>query len=199
MARTPTGTQFRRGPGLALGALLALAVMTSSCSSRHAGGDVPQAGTSPVLGDSGGQSGGGTGAARGSTLASVRVSGDIQATLALRELARPYVFNPPPGGLSVTWTDGSGNVFGLGTPAFEGTERTGDARVVTLNVMRGSAGPGTFLSQGGDCTITIDRVTSTTVEGSAACRHMESLVGEVRVDVRARFAATVPEGSSGLP
>lgn len=119
--------------------------------------------------------------------AAVEVSGDLRASLDLKELITPAVFQPPPGGLAINWKDDERDLFGIGGTSFTGSQDTTEELVLSLAV-NDANGFHNFISSAGECTITIDRADPTGVEGSFDCTNLGN--GADTIDATGTFSAS---------
>jgi hypothetical protein len=118
-----------------------------------------------------------------------QLSGDVEVERSLRELITA-VYSPPPGGLAVVWTAGGtdASTIGIGGSSFVGTRETSPMLSLTIAAQTDD-GLASFLSVGGECSVTIDMAVDNELAGSFTCRDLTGSLGEV-VDVSASFAAT---------
>ncbi|HEY7661033.1 MAG TPA: hypothetical protein VIC58_10595 [Actinomycetota bacterium] len=121
--------------------------------------------------------------------ASFTLSGDVVASGTIDDLVSA-IYVPPPGGMAIVWTAGGTNAttLGIGGAAFTGTQPTAPTLVLTLTADT-DEGISSFVSDDGECSITIDAATPERITGAFTCRGLRSATGEV-VDVTGSFTAT---------
>lgn len=154
-----------------LGAALASAVLLVGC-----GGD--EDGTAVVDGEGDqppGRLAGGE--------ASLEVSGDLDAALRL-QLRPDSVYSAPPGGMSLSYDDDAGSFLGIGGETAPGEQPTSLQLVLTITV----EGESVFVSEGGECTVDVERADATGVEGSFSCTDLANETASI--DAAGTFTAS---------
>jgi len=126
------------------------------------------------------------------TLSSGRVelhmTGDVRAQATLSNLVTGFS-SAPPGGFALVVTAGGADAtaVGIGGGTFIGTEPT--APTLTLSIaVQSDAGFLAFISNDGECSITLDVADASHLDGSFRCADLRSASGEV-VDVSGSFDA----------
>jgi hypothetical protein len=111
------------------------------------------------------------------------VTGDIESSFVMNSLGGNTIWQPPNGGMALTWIDHMGNAFGVGGQVFKGTKKT-----ATLLVASMAFDQSLFSSTGGECTITIGKARTASMSGSISCKDL-SQTGK-SVSVTGTFEAT---------
>lgn len=120
--------------------------------------------------------------------ATFSVTGDVRANAVLPTLISS-IYTPPPGGMSIVWTDGGtdASVLGIGGLSFVGSKPTAPTLILTFTTQTDAA-ISTFVSMAGECTITIGVATPDELAGAFTCADLSGSEGRV-VDVTGTFAA----------
>lgn len=119
----------------------------------------------------------------------LQLSGNIELETTITELISG-VYAPPPGGMALVWTAGGtdATTVGIGGTSFTGIRRTAVELSLTIAAQT-SDGIASFLSNAGECTVTIDVATRSQLAGRFACQDLEDPTGVV-VDAVGSFRAT---------
>lgn len=117
--------------------------------------------------------------------ATVEVSGDVQVSATL-DLRPNSIYAAAPGGMSLSYDDEAGNFLGVGGQTFTGTRST--SLQLSLTVTVGGTEPLLFISEGGECTIDVDRADATGVSGSFDCADLAN--SEASIDAVGTFSAS---------
>jgi hypothetical protein len=123
----------------------------------------------------------------GASQARLELRGDLDEDLRLTAES-PSILDPPPGGIGVTWSDASlSNRFVIAGLSFTGTRDTDPTTIVTLLVSIDGR-PLLFLSNAGECALTIDALSDTAMRGSVRCRKLKAKAGGETIDLAGTFA-----------
>lgn len=117
-----------------------------------------------------------------------QMTGDVQTDATLSNLVTGFS-SAPPGGFALVVTAGGADAtaIGLGGGTFIGTEPT--APTLTLSIaVQSEAGFLAFISNDGECSVTLDAADASRLEGSFRCSDLRSGSGE-SVDVSGSFDA----------
>ena len=106
--------------------------------------------------------------------ARVEVSGDLDAELRLA-LRPDSVYSAPPGGMSLSFDDDAGSFLGIGGETAPGSRPTSLQLSLTLTVESEPL----FVSEGGECTIDVERADATGVQGSFQCTDLANETASV--------------------
>jgi len=115
--------------------------------------------------------------------ARLQVTGDIQQTVEFDKIGGTTIWQPPDGGMAVTFINGRGDAFGIGGKAFTGTQKT-----ATLLVASMAIGKAIFTSVSGECDVTVSKATSTELQGSIGCDNISQ--NSKTIDVTGTFEAS---------
>ncbi|MEX2274115.1 MAG: hypothetical protein WEA10_00915 [Actinomycetota bacterium] len=122
--------------------------------------------------------------------ARLELRGDIDEDLRLTA-EQPAMVGPPPGGIGVTWSEPLLNDrLTIAGVSFTGIRDTDPTTIVTLFVTSGGA-PTLFLSNSGECAVTIDAVSTGGMRGSLRCRNLQAETGGETIDLAGTFAVEV--------
>lgn len=119
----------------------------------------------------------------------LQLSGDVEVERTIASLVSA-VYSPPPGGMAVVWTAGGqdATTVGIGGESFTGSRPTAPALSLTISAQTPD-GIASFLSTGGECTVTIEVAEEDELAGTFVCDDLEDVTGVV-VDVSGSFLAT---------
>ena len=91
----------------------------------------------------------------------------------------------------MTWSaPGSSERFSIAGVSFTGTRDTDPTTIVTLFVTPGGR-PTLFLSNAGECAVTIDAISNSGMRGSVRCRNLQAKTGGETIDLAGTFAVEV--------
>jgi hypothetical protein len=96
--------------------------------------------------------------------AQLTLTGDIESEVSFDRIGGTTIWQPPDGGMAITFINGKGDAFGIGGQAFTGTKKT-----ATLLVASMAIGNDIFTSVGGECSVTVSKATPTQLRGSITC------------------------------
>ena len=113
------------------------------------------------------------------------VSGDLRESVTLG-LRPDSVYSASPGGMSLSFEDERGNRLGVGGATFTGTRTTSLQLLLTITI--GGNEPSLFVSEGGECTVRVDRADATGVDGAFDCADLAN--EEASIDATGTFSAS---------
>lgn len=115
----------------------------------------------------------------------LELSGSIEGTYDLPLIA-PSVYDPPPGGGSLSFADTESNIVGIGGVLQPG--KTSSSLVVTVTVSKPDIV--VFISEKGECTVQIAKAGEAAVEGSFECTDLLDSGGGNPSNITGTFEAT---------
>jgi len=117
-----------------------------------------------------------------------QMTGDVETRATLSNLVTGFS-SAPPGGFALVVTAGGADAtaVGIGGGTFTGTEPTAPALTLSIAV-QSETGFEAFISNDGECSITLDVAEASRLEGSFRCSDLQSGSGE-SVDVSGTFDA----------
>ncbi len=122
--------------------------------------------------------------------AAVTITGAVTVSETYPNLGLPALWVPPPGDLAMTWR-GPEREMTLGGVSFTAQQPTSPERVLTFTV-RGADGPLGFVSDGGECLVTISPALPDEMGGSFLCTSIDGVADDgstVTVTAQGTFSA----------
>ncbi|MGH2739721.1 MAG: hypothetical protein ACRDH6_04460 [Actinomycetota bacterium] len=102
--------------------------------------------------------------------ARVEISGDIAESFNLGlDFGGTLIYQPPNGAMAVVWSNGQSRSFAIAAPFFTGTQQTSNEVSITITTSDVSL----FISNAGECEITLDQADEQELQGSFSCRRLK--------------------------
>lgn len=122
--------------------------------------------------------------------ARLEVRGDVDEDVRLDHVQQPTILMEPPGGLGMTWSDPDlNNLMTIAGVSFTGARDTDPTTILTLVLTpKGGNETVTFVSNAGECTITLDALSTSAARGTLVCRHLSERSGNRTVDLAGSFS-----------
>ncbi len=168
-------------------AALAIALVLAACARGAPNGnglEVLSPGQLPT-----GSPGGATGNLESGT-AMIDLTGDVVVNSSIDRLGAPAVYDAPPGGMALQWTDvqHGPDALAISGPTFVGERPTSAGLRLQLTV-RSPVGTLAFVSRAGECRITVTKARPHTFAGTFICRGLSDDSGHT-VDAAGTFTAS---------